>query len=134
MIKSQAMKNLFSILSLLLFTNLVIAQTEKAIYKSVVDSFEINYNADKLDAIFASFSPEMQQALPLDKTKEFFAGLKTVAGKITQRTFVNYQQSYASYKTNFERALYSVNISVDNHAKINGLFVKPFQGKQPAKN
>lgn len=127
MIKSQAMKNLFSILSLLLFTNSVIAQTEKAIYKSVADSFEINYNADKLDAIFASFSPEMQQALPLDKTKEFFTGLKTMAGKITKRTFVNYQQTYASYKTNFERGVYTVNISVDEKSKINGLFVKPFQ-------
>jgi murein DD-endopeptidase MepM/ murein hydrolase activator NlpD len=95
--------------------------------KNVADSFEANYNSDNFDAIFSSFSPEMQTALPLDKTKEFLTGLKTQVGKITKRQFVRYEQTYASYKTNFERALFAVNISVDNNAKINGLFVKPFK-------
>jgi murein DD-endopeptidase MepM/ murein hydrolase activator NlpD len=36
-------------------------------------------------------------------------------------------QTYAAYKTNFERALFTVNISVDNQARINGLFIKPFK-------
>ena len=69
----------------------------------------------------------MQNALPLDKTKEFLSGLKTQAGKITKRQFVKYEQTYALYKTNFERALFAVTISVDNNSKINGLFVKPFK-------
>jgi murein DD-endopeptidase MepM/ murein hydrolase activator NlpD len=73
------------------------------------------------------FSPEMQQALPIDKTTDFLTGLKTQAGAIAKRQFIKYENgSYASYKTNFERALYAVNISVDNNSKINGLFVKPF--------
>jgi hypothetical protein len=79
------------------------------------------------EEIFLSFSPEMQNALPLDKTKEFLIGLKTQVGKITKRQFVKYEQTYASYKTNFERALFAVNISIDNNHKINGLFVKPFK-------
>jgi murein DD-endopeptidase MepM/ murein hydrolase activator NlpD len=73
------------------------------------------------------FSPEMQAALPLPKTTDFLTGLQKSAGSITQRRFVKYENgSYAKYKTNFERALFSVNISVDNNLKINGLFVKPF--------
>ena len=103
------------------------SQTEKAINKSVAESFEANYNADNFDAIFSSFSTEMQNALPLDKTKEFLTGLKKQAGNITKRQFVKYEQTYASYKTNFDRALFAVNISVDKNAKINGLFVKPFK-------
>ncbi|HEY6436115.1 MAG TPA: peptidoglycan DD-metalloendopeptidase family protein, partial [Ignavibacteriaceae bacterium] len=75
---------------------------------------------------FAMFSTEMQSALPLDKTLEFLEGLKLQAGEIKKRQFVKYQQSYASYKTNFERAVFALNISVDNNAKINGLFIKPF--------
>jgi murein DD-endopeptidase MepM/ murein hydrolase activator NlpD len=69
----------------------------------------------------------MQKALPLDKTKEFLEELKNQAGKITKRTFVKYEQKYASYKTIFERALFAINISLDNDSKINGLFVKPFK-------
>ena len=107
--------------------NFAFGQKEKGSYKLVADSFELNYNADNFDAIFSSFSTEMQNALPIDKTKEFLAGLKLQAGKITKREFVKYEQTYASYKTNFERALFAVNISVDNNSKINGLFVKPFK-------
>jgi len=54
-------------------------------------------------------------------------GLKSQAGQITKRQFVKYVNgTYASYKTNFERTLFAVNISVDNNSKINGLFIKPF--------
>lgn len=102
------------------------AQTEKAAYKAVADRFEVNYNNDNYDSIFAMFSPEMQNALPVDKAREFLKGLKSQAGQITKRQFVKYEKTYASYKTNFERALFAVNISVDSSSKINGLFVKPF--------
>ena len=121
------MKNIVVTLILALMVNLSFAQTEKATYKTVADSFEKNYNADNFDAIFSAFSPEMQSALPLDKTQNFLTGLKTQAGQITKREFVKYEQTYASYKTTFERALFAVNISVDNNSKINGLFVKPYQ-------
>ena len=47
----------------------------------------------------------MQNALSLNKTKEFLTGLKTQARKITKRQFVKYEQSYASYKTNFEKVV-----------------------------
>ncbi len=102
-------------------------QTEKEIYKTTADKFETFYNAEKYDSIFAIFSTEMQNALPLDKTKDFFTGLKSQAGNITKRQFYKYENgTYALYKTNFERALYAVNISVDDNSKINGLFIKPF--------
>jgi murein DD-endopeptidase MepM/ murein hydrolase activator NlpD len=117
----------------LLFTVALIAtmsglfgQTEKPIYKTAADKFETFYNAAQYDSIFALFSAETQKALPLDKTTDFLKGLYAQAGKITGRQFSRYQASYASYKTNFERAAFVLSISVDNNEKINGLFVKPY--------
>ena len=108
------------------FVNVASGQTETLSYKAAGEQFFRNYNADNFDSIFSSFSKEMQLALPLDKTKEFLAGLKSNAGQITKRQFIKYENgTYASYKTNFERALYAVNISLDNNDKINGLLVKP---------
>lgn len=104
----------------------VFGQKEKVSYKTVADNFENFYNAANYDSIFTLFSEEMKKALPLDNTKEFLEGLNSQAGKITKRDFIKYQASYASYKTKFERALFAVNISVDNNSKINGLFIKPF--------
>lgn len=121
------MKKYLTTILLTIFMNLAFGQTEKIAYKTVADSFEANYNSDNFEAIFTSFSTEMQNALPLEQTKEFLTGLKAEAGKITKRQFVKYEQTYASYKTNFERALFAVNISVDNNSKINGLLVKPFK-------
>ncbi|WP_335958843.1 DUF3887 domain-containing protein [Acinetobacter bereziniae] len=50
-----------------------------------------NFNADQYEKIFNDFSAEMQQALPLEKTKQFFSGLKNKAGKIESTVFLNEQ-------------------------------------------
>ncbi|HLN71760.1 MAG TPA: peptidoglycan DD-metalloendopeptidase family protein [Prolixibacteraceae bacterium] len=132
------MKRLLVTFFLAIIVNFTFSQTETPVYKSVADSFEKYYNADNYEAIFSMFGTQMQIALPLDKTKEFLTGLKGQAGKITKREFIKYENgTYASYKTNFERALFAVNISVDNSAKINGLFVKPYRESnlpKPARN
>jgi len=121
------MINKLLLLTLTLLTINVLGQTENSTYKIIADMFEKNYNENDFKSIFDSFSIEMQSALPLDKTIDFLKGLKSQAGQITKRQYVKYVNgTYASYKTNFERALFAVNISVDNNSKINGLFIKPF--------
>ena len=102
-------------------------QTEKETAKKVSAEFEKYYNSNEYQKIFDLFSPEMKSALPIEQTTDFLKGLKTQAGKIEKREFVKYEQTYASYKTTFERIVFAVNISLDNNGKINGLFVKPFK-------
>lgn len=102
-------------------------QTEKEIAKKISSEFEKYYNSDEYQKIFDLFSPEMKSALPIEQTTDFLKGLKTQAGKIQKREFAKYEQTYASYKTTFERTVFAVNISLDNNGKINGLFVKPFK-------
>ena len=125
------MKKYFLILIFQVLINFAIGQTEKLDYKKIADSFEKYYNEDNFDAIFLSFSSTMQNALPLEEAKNFFAGLKTEAGKITKRNFVKYQQTVALYKTNFERKLFIVKISIDNNSKINGLLIEPEKANLP---
>lgn len=121
------MTKIITFLLATLFVTISFGQNEKLNNKTAADNFEKNYNANNFDAIFSMFGSDMQNALPLDKTKEFLTGLNSQAGKITKRQFVKYENgTYASYKTKFERALFSVNISVDNNSKINGLLIKPF--------
>ena len=114
----------------LLFTFIMcssFAQTETAKYKAIADKFELNYNNDNYDSIFLMFDVVMQKALPFEKTIEFLTGLKAQVGQITKRQFIKYANgSVAVYKTNFEQALFALNISLDNNSKINGLFIKPF--------
>jgi murein DD-endopeptidase MepM/ murein hydrolase activator NlpD len=113
---------LFILLPMLSF-----GQTEKETAKKVSAEFDTYYNFNEYQKIFDLFSPEMKSALPIEQTTDFLKGLKNQAGKIQKREFVKYEQTYASYKTTFERAVFTVNISLDKSAKINGLFVKPFK-------
>ncbi len=120
------MRKTIIILILTFMTNVVFAQTVN--YKNAIDNFQANYNAEKYEAIFNSFSSEMKQALPIDKTNQFLTGLKSQVGQIEKTEFVGYQQgTYATYKTNFEKIVFAVNISLDSQNLINGLFIKPYE-------
>lgn len=123
------MKKLLCFLVALIITNSIFAQTEN--YKTAITNFKANYNADKYEEIFNSFSREMKQALPIEKTKAFLASLKNQSGKIENMEFINYQQgTYANYKTKFEKAELAVNISLDAQNQINGLFIKPYENSK----
>ena len=114
-------------------SNIIFGQT--ANYKTAFDNFQTNYNNEKFDEIFKSFSIEMQKALPIENTKSFLADLKNQAGNIKSGDFVEYEQkTYASYKTVFEKGIFAVNISLDSKNKINGFFIQPFKEKISAKN
>lgn len=107
-------------------SNPIFAQTEN--YKTAIENFQENYNSEKYEEIFNAFSTEMKQALPLENTKQFLAGLKAQAGKIESKEFIEYQQgTYATYKTKFEKMVLAVNISLDNENLVNGLFIKPYE-------
>jgi hypothetical protein len=75
-------------LILLLTAAAVSGQTERAIDKTVAESFERHYNSENDDAIFDSFSTEMQKALPLEQTRDVLTNLRSQAGKIVRREFV----------------------------------------------
>jgi murein DD-endopeptidase MepM/ murein hydrolase activator NlpD len=120
------MKKCLFLITLSLILNNLTAQTELGTYKAVAGRFENFYNAERYDSIFSLFSSEMKGFLPEAKTATVLGSIKTSAGKITRREFLKYQDSYAVYKTKFERGIMTVNISIDNNEKINGLYFKPF--------
>lgn len=119
------MKKTIIIFMLTLMSNLVFSQNDRQ--NKVFAGFKENYNAGNFENIFNSFSIEMQRALPLGKAKEFFGGLKLQAGNIKDGNFIKLENSFfAVYKTDFEKSILAVNISIDENSLINGLNIKPF--------
>lgn len=120
------MKNIILIV-LTLIVNLSLGQTEKPDNKIISEKFVKHYNNDNYKGIFIMFADVMKEALPIDKTTAFLKNLKSQAGNIINREFIKYENgTYASYKTTFERAVFALNISIDDNSRINGLMVKPF--------
>ena len=119
------MRNLI-ILIVFLFSVTVQAQKEAPEYKRVIQRFISIYNKDQYDSLFYLFSPEMKKELPLDKAVNFLSATKSVAGKLLSANFENYESPYASYKTQFERRLYSLYVSLNGKNKINGLLLESY--------
>jgi murein DD-endopeptidase MepM/ murein hydrolase activator NlpD len=108
------------------FSSYSFSQSERNENKVAAENFEKNFNNENYQAIFDEFTKEMKDALPLNKTIEFLSSLKSYAGKISKREFVAYEIPYAVYKTKFERAVFTLKLSVDKDSKINGLFAEPY--------
>jgi hypothetical protein len=126
------MKNLFTLITLVLFSSSLFAQNETEAYKTVQKQFQTSYNTPDYNNIFNTFSPEMQKALPLEKTKAFFSNISSSLGKIKTMEFIRYQSSLALYKTKFDKGIMGINISLNSDKKINGLNVVPYvEDNQP---
>mgnify|MGYP001047197566 FL=1 len=120
------MKNIILIV-LTLIVNLSFGQTEKTANKVVTEKFIEHFNNDNYNGIFSMFADVMKETLPIEKTTEFLKGLKSQAGNITNQEFIKYENgTSASYKTTFERAIFALNISIDDSSEINSFLVKPF--------
>jgi len=102
------------------------SQTESPGSRYISAKFEKYYNNGQFDSIFATFSEQTKTALPLDKTKAFLTNLKSNYGNIIKRTFLEYQSSFAVYKTAFDKGVILLNISADKDSAINGLYAKPY--------
>src|SRR5690554_5859122 len=112
------MRKLILILMVFFASHALLAQTEA--YNTAINNFQEAYNSEKFDGIFRSFSAEMQQNLPIEKTRQFLIDLKSQVGKMESTEFIGYEQiSYATYKTVFERAAFAVNISLNENNQIN---------------
>jgi murein DD-endopeptidase MepM/ murein hydrolase activator NlpD len=121
-----SMRNLPFITIIFFFSLELNAQKEEPAYTQVVTRLTDLYNRNNYDSIFTLFSPEMKKALPLAKTIAFFEATKREAGKILSAKFEGYESSYASYKTECYRRLYSTLISIDKNNRINGLYIQPY--------
>jgi murein DD-endopeptidase MepM/ murein hydrolase activator NlpD len=118
---------LFSLLILVLsvFTALG-QQAEREPDKTAGEQFEKNYNADDYEAIFASFATGMQEALPIQKTKEFFSDVKKQYGKITDRKLLRYTGMAGLYAMHCEWGTFALTLTVDANGTIIGLYIKPY--------
>lgn len=120
------MRYLLPCIIVLLAHQWVCAQNSLPQNQQVAARFELLYNAGQYDSIFALFAPQMKKALPADKAVGFLQGLYQQAGTIQSRAWVRQWSGFDEYKTRFEKALFSLNIAVDDSSRIGGLLVKPF--------
>ncbi|MBP6523512.1 MAG: DUF3887 domain-containing protein, partial [Saprospiraceae bacterium] len=126
---------LYVFITFMFMMSIANAQVEPDHYKSALKAFVQNYNNEQLESIFSMFAPDMQKALPLEKTKAFFAGLHAQAGKIQECKFIEIDPGgVASYETKFDKGVFLLNVTLSEDSKINGFYIKPYQAKPAISN
>lgn len=104
---------------------------ETTVYAEGRVVFMQQYNNAAYEALFATFSPEMKEALPYEKTVATFSSLLEGRGKILEMAFIRYENTFARYKTTFEKGVLEVHISFDG-AILNGLLFTQYKPHIPA--
>lgn len=99
---------------------------------SRVEQFIGYYNSKQADSIFSLFSQEMKDALPLNKTKEFFRNLYKDYGSIEKHAYISAKGGVARHRAEFQNSILWMDISHNREGKIDGLQFIPYDG--PAVN
>jgi pimeloyl-ACP methyl ester carboxylesterase len=121
------MKKITFYIIALLFAFKATAQAEPANYTAALNKFKQYYNDDQPDSIFNMFSPEMKTALPLSKFKPTTDQLVSQYGSLVKTEFVKIGESIAIYKATFQSSVFMLNLALNSHNKITGLFLSPYQ-------
>jgi murein DD-endopeptidase MepM/ murein hydrolase activator NlpD len=101
--------------------------------KAVAEQLEKHYNAEDYEGIFSSFSEAMKEALPLEKSKQFFSDVNNQYGKIVARELIRYGGNTAYYKTRCERGTFTLTLTLGADGKIIGMFIRPYLDVEPPK-
>lgn len=95
-------------------------------FADAASRFETFYNAGQFDSIFVvMFADTLQKALPLENTLALFQGIQNQAGDIKNMEFTQLNFGAAIFRTEFEKGVMNVTISLDEEGKMNGLWLKP---------
>ncbi|MBI3921273.1 MAG: peptidoglycan DD-metalloendopeptidase family protein [Armatimonadetes bacterium] len=103
--------------------SVVMAQNDR--FTTVAEKLISAVNAADVQAIQKLFNPEMQKAVPEDKTREFVTSLLQANGKITKLGEVRIDGRTARFPLTFERGTLDMVLTLDDQGLIAGLLVVP---------
>ncbi|HTQ56542.1 MAG TPA: DUF3887 domain-containing protein [Bryobacteraceae bacterium] len=102
------------------------AQPDFSRHQACADRLVKAINAGDYEAIEAEFNAQMRDALPIEKTRQFFQGLTAQAGKIRELGKPHWEPGdLAVFPAIFERATLDMKLALDEQGKIAGLLFVP---------
>ena len=101
---------------------------EQGNYAEAASQFMARYNDGDYDAIYDSFNADAQKALPRQQTLTFLEqNVKQLMGAITAMNFDRIDQGAHIYRTDFERAVAEVVISLTPENQMGGFRINPIK-------
>ncbi len=121
----RAFLPIFAVFVAVFFSTEAASGQETNRYTKVANQLMELINAGDYAGIQAKFNPEMDAALPLDKSSEFFKGLTRQAGKIQKLGEPQPVGEVMVFPVKFEKGTLDMRIALDGQGLIAGLVFKP---------
>src|SRR6266581_3947243 len=127
----RAFLPIFAVLAAVFFSTEAASGQETNRYTRVAKQLVELINAGDYAGIQTNFNKQMDTALPLDKSSEFFNGLKQQAGKIQKLGKPQLVGEAMVFPTEFEKDTLDMQIALDGHGLIAGLTFTPHVVAKP---
>ncbi len=91
---------------------------ETEIYKTVVEAFQNNFNAQNIDAVFDLYTSEMQETMTKEGVTRFVNGCYEQFGKLKSVTFIETAEGINSYTAEFDKITLVMELQLSEDDKI----------------
>ena len=111
----------------LLWTLQAFAVVAQGDYRQVAARFRDFYNRQQSDSIFSMYSSNVQQMLPLDKTRQMVTQLHRQYGALQSADLIHQDTAYGAFKAAFDHAILKMTLALDKDGHIAGMNFVPYQ-------
>jgi hypothetical protein len=95
-------------------------------YEDISERFLIYYNAETPDSLFAIYSIELKEKLPIEKTRAVFSGLHIQFGELRSLVLLKQDSGFNVYKAAFSHQTLSLLLAVTDDYLIEGFRLVPY--------
>jgi hypothetical protein len=99
-------------------------------YEGVAERFLVFYNEEKPDSLFAIYSIELKEKLPIEKTRAVFSGLHIQYGELRSLDLLKQDSGFNAYKAVFSHQTLSLLLALTDDNLIEGLRLVPYDPGQ----
>jgi len=99
-------------------------------YEEFADRFLTYYNAEQPDSVFAIYSAELKEKLPLEKTRAVFSGLHIQYGELKSLVLLKQDSGFNVYKAVFSHQTLSLLLALSDDNLIEGFRLVPYDSAQ----
>ena len=99
-------------------------------YEGISERFLVYYNAEKPDSIFAIYSTQLKEKLPIEKTRAVFSGLHVQFGDLRSLDLLKQDSGFNAYKAVFSHQTLSLLLALTGDNLIEGFRLVPFDPVQ----
>ena len=99
-------------------------------YEDISERFLIYYNAEKPDSLFAMYSIDLKEKLPIEKTRAVFSGLHIQFGELRSLDLLKQDSGFNVYKAAFSHQTLSLLLALTDDNLIEGFRLVPYDPAQ----